>query len=94
MAWGGAWVVALRAPEVVLLGAGAGSPGLSALPLALRIARRTRRVVRQNLFWAFTYNLVALPLAVVGLLSPVAAAAAMAASSLAVVANSLRLRIR
>jgi cation transport ATPase len=79
---------------VVLLGTGVGGPGLSALPLALRTARRTRRVVVQNLGWAFTYNLVALPLAVAGLLSPIAAAAAMAASSLAVVANSLRLRIR
>jgi Cu+-exporting ATPase len=59
---------------------------------AVRIARSTYRVIQQNLFWAFAYNVVMIPLAVLGLLSPAWAAAAMAASSLTVVANALRLR--
>jgi Cu2+-exporting ATPase len=59
---------------------------------AVRISRRASRVIRQNVFWAFFYNLIAIPLAVAGLLHPIAAAAAMAASSLFVVGNSLRIR--
>jgi Cu+-exporting ATPase len=62
---------------------------LSLLPDALDIARRTRRKIVQNLFWAFAYNVVGLPLAAVGGLTPVAAGAAMALSSVSVVANSL-----
>ncbi|MFL5261217.1 MAG: heavy metal translocating P-type ATPase [Anaeromyxobacteraceae bacterium] len=58
----------------------------------VRLARRTDRVIRQNVFWAFVYNLVAVPLAVLGVLHPIVAAAAMASSSLFVVANSLRVR--
>jgi heavy metal translocating P-type ATPase len=85
--------VALLASDFVLVG-GADGPGLSALPVVLRLSRRTRRVVLENLGWAFTYNAVGLPLAAAGVLSPIAAAVAMALSSLAVVANSLRLRLR
>jgi Cu+-exporting ATPase len=59
---------------------------------AIDIARRTRRVIWQGLFWAFAYNAVALPLAACGRLTPTIAAAAMAASSLCVVLNALRLR--
>lgn len=59
---------------------------------ALRLARATRRVVRQNLAWAFAYNALAIPLAALGLLNPVVAAAAMVVSSLVVEWNSLRLR--
>ena len=62
------------------------------IPAFLALSRATMRVIRQNLFWAFSYNLVAMPLAVAGKLHPIAAAAFMAGSSLLVVGNSLRLR--
>jgi len=62
------------------------------IPAFLALSRATMRVIRQNLFWAFSYNLAAIPLAVAGKLHPIAAAAFMAGSSLVVVGNSLRLR--
>ncbi|MGW7574370.1 heavy metal translocating P-type ATPase [Streptomyces sp. NPDC054765] len=65
---------------------------LQAIADAVRLARRTLGTIRSNLVWAFGYNLVTVPLAAVGLLSPMPAAAAMSASSLLVVGNSLRLR--
>jgi Cu2+-exporting ATPase len=64
---------------------------LALLPRAVEWARRTRRVIRQNLAWAIGYNLVALPLALSGHLAPWLAAAGMSASSLVVVLNALRL---
>jgi heavy metal translocating P-type ATPase len=79
--------VALAAADVSLLGG-----DLRAVPDVLALARRTYRVIGQNLVWAFGYNVVMIPLAVAGLLTPAWAAAAMAASSLSVVLNALRLR--
>lgn len=65
---------------------------IAALADAVQLARRTRSTIRANLLWAFGYNMVTVPLAAVGLLTPMLAAAAMSASSLLVVGNSLRLR--
>lgn len=65
---------------------------LRALVEAIRISRATFRVIVQNLFWTFFYNMVMVPLAVLGWMHPLLAEAAMATSSLSVVGNALRLR--
>jgi heavy metal translocating P-type ATPase len=87
VAMGGGTDVALAAAEVNLLGG-----SLASVADALDLARRTYRIIAENLFWAFIYNVVMIPLAVVGVLDPMWAAGAMALSSVTVVVNALRLR--
>ncbi len=86
VAMGGGTDAAIHSAGAVLL-----SGNLRLLPGLVALCRRTLRIVRQNLFWAFSYNAVAVPLAVAGLLHPIASAALMAGSSLVVAGNSLRL---
>jgi len=81
--------IAIETSDLVLA-----RPNLSPLVTAHTIARHTMAIVRQNLGWAFIYNLVGIPLAMSGLLTPIYAAAAMALSSLCVVGNSLRLTVK
>jgi P-type Cu+ transporter len=87
LAMGSGTDIAIHASDLTLV-----RSDLTAVVDAIRLSRRTLAVIRGNLFWAFAYNYIALPLAVAGLLNPMLAGAAMALSSVFVVSNSLRLR--
>jgi len=79
--------IAREAADIVLL-----KSEIEAVPEALGLARATLRTIKQNLFWAFFYNAVGVPLAALGFMSPILCAAAMGCSDLVVIGNALRLR--
>lgn len=79
--------IAMESADVVLM-----RSDLNSVVQAIKLSKKTFRIIKQNLFWAFFYNVAAIPLAMAGILNPIVAAAAMAISSVTVVMNSLRLR--
>jgi P-type E1-E2 ATPase len=89
VAMGRATDIALESADMVIM-----RPDLRLVADAVLLSKKTFSIIRQNIFWAFFYNLIVIPLAVMGVMHPVMAAAAMVFSSLTVIGNSLRARLR
>jgi Cu2+-exporting ATPase len=89
VALGRATDIALESADIVIM-----RSDLRLVADAVALAKKTFRIIRQNIFWAFFYNAAVIPLAIFGLLHPIVAAGAMAISSLTVVGNSWRARLR
>ena len=87
---GNASQIAIQASEIILLN----NKNLNQLPKALKIGQHTLLTIKQNLFWAFSYNIVAIPIACFGYLNPMWAALFMAFSDIVVVGNSIRLKFK
>ncbi len=87
MAMGTGTDIAMESADITLM-----NGDLMSVPIAIQLSQRTMRKIKQNLFWAFFYNIVGIPIAALGMLNPIIAGAAMAFSSVSVVSNSLSLR--
>jgi Cu+-exporting ATPase len=87
---GNATQVAIHSSQIVLLK----EKDLAQLQMAFLISKHTLKTIKQNLFWAFFYNVVAIPIAAAGFLSPMVGALAMAFSDVIVIGNSIRLRTK
>ena len=85
---GNASQIAIQASEIILLN----KKNLNQLPKAIKIGKHTLLTIKQNLFWAFSYNMVAIPIAALGFLNPMWGAFFMAFSDVIVIGNSLRLK--
>ena len=79
----------MQSADVILM-----NHGLKNIPLALGLGRHTYLTIKQNLFWAFIYNIVAIPIAAIGFLTPTVAALAMGFSDVVLAANSVRLFVK
>ena len=87
---GGATGVAIESADIILLN----KNNLSQLPLAFKISKHTLLTIKQNLFWAFSYNIIAIPIAAFGYLNPMWGALFMAFSDIVVIGNSIRLKYK
>ena len=87
---GNATQIAIQSSDVILLN----NLNLYQLPEALLISKETLKTIKQNLFWAFSYNIIAIPIAISGLLNPMWGAFFMAFSDIIVIGNSIRLRYK